>query len=101
MQKWNLITSLGFLSAIVLIVTIIVVFFFADPLSFFKKDASGKISSSCLQNFASKFAPEKIGEFTKTQSIPTRQSGGINTQQAIYSNSDTQKLLVAVFNDGD
>jgi|SRR3990167_7666774 len=101
MQKWNLITSLGFLSAIVLIVTIIVVFLFADPLSFFKKGTSGKISSSCLQNFASKFAPEQIGEFTKTQSVPVSQSGNINTQQAIYANSDNQKLLVALFSDGD
>lgn len=101
MQKWNLITSLGFLSAIVLIVTIIVVFFFVNPLSFLKKDSSEKISSTCLQNFGSKFAPQQIGEFTKTQNVPTSQSGGINTQQAIYSNSDNQKLLVALFSDGD
>lgn len=101
MQKWNLITSLGFLSAIVLIVTIIVIFFVTDPISFLKKDTSGKISSSCSQNIARKFAPQQIGEFTKTQTIPTRQTDGITTHQALYSNSENQKLLILFSTDGE
>ena len=101
MQKWNLLTSLGFLGAIVLSITVIIVFFFIDPLSFFKKDSSEENKSSCVQIFRRKFAPQQIGEFTKTQTLPARQSEGINAQHILYSNPANQKLLVSFFSDGD